>query len=202
MNAPRMLLIAAAVLIIATGATAVYTIYNLGQGRSAGGAVISDASITIGGPFTLTDHTGKRVTQADFTGKPWLVFFGFTHCPDICPTKLSEITTVLNELGTQADDLEVLFVSVDPERDTPEVLAEYIDYFHPNITGLTGTLEEVADVAKAFRAYYKKVPLDDGDYTVDHSAVVYLFDRQAQFVSPVVMERPVADVVRQLRAVL
>ena len=202
MNASRALLITAAVLIIATGATAAYTFYMLSQGRSAGGAVISDASITIGGPFELTDHTGRRVTQADFAGKPWLVFFGFTHCPDICPTKLSEFTVVLNEMGAEADEFEVLFVSVDPERDTPEVLADYISHFHPRVTGLTGSVEEIAQVARDFRAYYKKVEFDDGDYTVDHSAVVYLFDRDSAFVAPVVMERPVPEIVKQLRAVL
>jgi cytochrome oxidase Cu insertion factor (SCO1/SenC/PrrC family) len=103
----------------------------------------------------------QTVTNASFAGKPYLMFFGFTHCPDICPTKLAEISIILDELGDKADDLNVLFVSVDPERDTPEVLKEYISSFHPQISGLSGSVEAVAATAKSHRAYYRKVPLDD-----------------------------------------
>lgn len=202
MRTPRAIVLLAAVLIAATGAFAFYSIYLLTQGRAPGGAVISDAGITIGGPFTLTDDTGKRVTEADYLGHAHLIFFGFTHCPDICPTKLSEATLVLEQLGDDAAKLDVLFISVDPERDAPEVLADYVSLFHPQITGLTGSPEEVASTARAFRAFYRKVPLDGGDYTVDHSTVVYLFDKANNFVGPVSLDREPAEVAAQLRPYL
>lgn len=200
MRTQRTLTIVAAVLILATGAFAAYSIYLLSQGRSVGGSVISDASITIGGPFTLTDHTGKRVTEADYAGRAHLVFFGFTYCPDICPTKLAETTAVLDGLGSDADKIDVLFITIDPERDTPQALADYVSVFHPRIIGLTGSQEEITSVARAYRAFFRRVPLDGGDYTMDHSTVVYLFDKAGDFVGPVAMDRDPAEVAEELRA--
>jgi protein SCO1/2 len=200
MNATRVIYMLAALLVALTG-VASYMAVSMYMDRGGSGSIISDAGITIGGPFELVDQDGQSVTQDNFAGKPYLLFFGFTHCPDICPTKLAEISIILDELGDRADDLNVLFISVDPERDTPEVLKEYISSFHPQITGLSGSISAIAETAKSHRAYYRKVPLDDGDYTVDHSTVVYLFDGQGQFVSPLNVENdPVvaADRIRQV----
>ena len=148
MRAQRAITILASVLIAATGAFALYSIYLLTVGRDSG-SVITDAGISIGGPFTLTDDDGRRVSEADYAGRAHLVFFGFTHCPEICPTTLAEATSVLDELGDDASKLDVLFITVDPERDTPEALHEYVSNFHPQITGLTGSVQEVATVARS-----------------------------------------------------
>lgn len=201
MRAQRAITILASVLIVATGAFALYSIYLLTVGRDSG-SVITDAGISIGGPFTLTDDDGRRVSEADYAGRAHLVFFGFTHCPEICPTTLAEATSVLDELGDDASKLDVLFITVDPERDTPEALHEYVSNFHPQITGLTGSVQEVATVAREFRAYYKKVPFDDGDYTMDHSTVVYLMGKDGKFVGPVALDREPAQIADQLRAYL
>jgi protein SCO1/2 len=201
MNATRVIYMLAALLVALTG-LASYMAVSLYMDRGSSGTIISDAGITIGGPFELTNQDGQTVTNASFAGKPYLMFFGFTHCPDICPTKLAEISIILDELGDKADDLNVLFVSVDPERDTPEVLKEYISSFHPQISGLSGSVEAVAATAKSHRAYYRKVPLDDGDYTVDHSTVVYLFDDEGAFVSPFNVEADASEAAARIRQIL
>ena len=156
----------------------------------------------VGGPFHLTDQTGRAVTEADFKGKAFLVFFGFTHCPDICPTTLFEISEVLNRLGPDAEQVAALFISVDPERDTPAKLKDYLADFHPRIFGLTGTPAQIEAVVKEYRVYAKKVPLAGGDYTMDHSAVVYLMDKQGRFIAPFNVKRSAeqaaADLKRQL----
>jgi protein SCO1/2 len=154
---------------------------------------------SVGGPFRLVDQDGRRVTEADFRGKPFLVFFGFTHCPDVCPTALFEMSEVLRRLGPDAGKTAVLFVSVDPERDTPEKLKEYLSSFHPRIVGLTGTPQEIADVEKAYRVYAKKVPLDGGAYTMDHSAIVYLMDKDGRFVAPFNLKRTADEAAADLR---
>lgn len=130
----------------------------------------------LGGPFTLVNHRGETVTQEDFLGRPTAYFFGFTHCPEICPTTLFEMTSRLDELGPAAERLNVVFVTVDPERDTPEHLARYLESFDPRIVGLSGTAEQVADAARTFGITYRKVPLEGGEYTMDHTASVLLFD--------------------------
>ncbi|HWA46215.1 MAG TPA: SCO family protein [Hypericibacter adhaerens] len=127
----------------------------------------------IGGPFSLTDQDGKKVTDADYAGQWKLVFFGFTYCPDICPTTLSRISLTLKALGPLGDKLHPLFITIDPERDTPEILKSYIDAFDKRITGLTGTPDEIAAVAKEYRAFYEKVPQGD-TYTMNHSTVIYV----------------------------
>jgi len=138
----------------------------------------------IGGHFELVAHTGAPYSSEKLKGKPHIVFFGFTHCPDICPTTLLEISQHLNALGEKSEELEVLFITVDPARDTPEHLAKYMDSFDPRITGLTGTADQIADVAKAYRAIYEKVPNEDGDdYTMNHTATVYLFDANGRLAS-------------------
>lgn len=134
---------------------------------------------TIGGPFTLTDQRGNIVTEAALKDGPSALFFGYTFCPDVCPTTLFDMTILLEKLGSDADKLGVYFVSVDPERDTQELLAEYLTAFDPRITGLTGTPEAVAEIVAAYRVYAAKAPLDDGDYLMDHTSSVYLLDSDA-----------------------
>ena len=137
----------------------------------------------VGGPFTLTDHTGRKVTDKDFLGKYMLVFFGYTYCPDVCPTELQVMSAALDSLGAKADTIQPIFISVDPQRDTPEVLKQYVANFHPRLVGLTGTPDEIASVAKAYRVYFSKVENNSGTdtYLMDHSAIIYLMDRQGKF---------------------
>src|SRR5689334_19144429 len=142
------------------------------------------APVAIGGPFRLTDQNGKTVTDQDMKGKPFLVFFGFTHCPDVCPTTLFDVSEVMRNLGADADRTGALFITVDPERDTPASMKDYLTSFDPHLRGLTGDADALAAVAKEYRVYYKKVPLDGGDYTMDHTAIVYLMDKDGHFVSP------------------
>ncbi|CAN7613677.1 SCO family protein [Bosea sp. LjRoot90] len=152
-----------------------------GPGRPGTDAAVSSSPMAdVGGPFSLTDHTGRKVTQADYQGKPTLVFFGFTHCPEVCPTTLFELTTLLGKLGAEADRLNVLFVTVDPERDRPAQLALYLQSFDPRIVGLSGSQEEVDAALKAYKAYAKRLPTADG-YTMDHTASVYLMDAEGRF---------------------
>jgi protein SCO1 len=138
-------------------------------------------NVQIGGPYTLIDQTGRTVTDRDFADKAQLVFFGFTYCPDVCPTTLARISALLGQLGSDADKLHVLLVSIDPERDTPEALKTYVEAFDNRITGLTGTPDQIAAAANAFRIFYKKVPTDDGNYTMDHSSGVLIFSRSGAF---------------------
>ncbi len=154
---------------------------------------------SVGGPFSLTDQTGRLVTDQNFKGKPFFVFFGFTNCPDICPTTLYEMSEVLARLGADAEKTAALFVSVDPERDTPAKLKDYLSSFHPRIIGLTGTPEQIAAVEKEYRVYAKKVPLKDGDYTMDHTAVVYLMDKNGRFVAPFNLKRSADEAAADLR---
>src|SRR3954466_10289326 len=135
------------------------------------------AAAALGGPAELVSQDGKAVSDRDFLGAPHLVFFGFTHCPDVCPTKLFEISEVLRATGDKGRDLRALFVTVDPERDTPEVLKSYLGSFDDRIVGLTGDRGAIDAAVKAFRAYARKVPLKDGDYTMEHTALVYLMDK-------------------------
>jgi len=137
--------------------------------RSAGQALV-------GGPFTLIDHTGKRVTDQDFRGKFLLVFFGFTNCPDVCPTALQVMAAALDKLGPNAARITPVLISVDPAHDTPAVLATYVASFHPRLVGLTGSQAEIDAVAKAYRVYVKKVPdpKSTAGYTMDHSSIIYV----------------------------
>lgn len=133
--------------------------------------------------WTLTDHRGRSVRPKDWAGRPAMVFFGFTWCPDVCPTTLSDISLWLEELGADADRMIVALISVDPERDTPDVLADYVGNFDPRILGLTGSADEVAQAAADFRATYRRVAKDAGDYTMDHTAGVFLFHSDGRFTS-------------------
>src|SRR6201989_3640750 len=157
------------------------------------------APAAIGGPFQLTDQAGQSVTDGDLKGKPTLIFFGFTHCPDVCPTSLFEISEVLRALGKDADKVNAYFVSVDPERDTQAAMKDYLSSFDPHLKGLTGDPESVAKVLSAYRVYAKKVPLKDGDYTMDHTALIYLMDREGNFVAPFNLKRTLEQAATDLK---
>ncbi len=140
--------------------------------------------VTIGGPFTLTDHNGQNVTEKTYAGQYKMVFFGYTYCPDVCPTTLTTLSNTLDILGSAAEKVTPLFITVDPARDTVEHLNEYVGYFHPRIVGLTGTDEQIASVAKAYRVYYAKAkPSEDDplDYLMDHSSITYLIGPDGTF---------------------
>ncbi|HEY6254309.1 MAG TPA: SCO family protein [Xanthobacteraceae bacterium] len=153
----------------------------------------------IGGPFRLTDQDGRSVTEQDLMGRPSLVFFGFTHCPDVCPTTLFDISQIMRALGPDADRTHAVFITVDPERDTQGVLKDYLSSFDPHITGLTGDLPAITAVAKEYRAYFKKVTIDGGTYTMDHTAITYLMDREGRFVSPFNLKRVTEEAAADLR---
>ncbi len=166
--------------------------YMLGEAHRAQQAGLKlPGAIRIGAPFVLTRTDGTRFSSEALAGKPYAAFFGFTHCPDICPTTLLEMTEHLQALGDKAAGLNVLFVSVDPERDTPEHLKLYLSAFDQRIIGLTGTLDEITAVAKSYRIYYEKVPSKDGsDYTMNHTASVYLMDKTGNLVSTLSFQEP------------
>ena len=140
----------------------------------------SASKVPIGGPFRLTSHEGRAFTDEDLKGKPFAVFFGFTHCPEVCPTTLYDLTQDLEALGKDADKMRVAFITVDPAEDTPELMKTYLGSFDPRIVGLTGTEEEIAAVAKAYKVYYRKVPTESG-YTMDHTATILLMDSRGEF---------------------
>jgi len=162
---------------LAVGAAAAIALFPAARER-----ILSPLKVTtvgqalVGGPFALTDHTGKRVTDTDYRGTFMLVMFGFTFCPDVCPSELQLISAALDKLGPKGDRIVPLFISIDPERDTPDQLAQYVKSFHPRLIGLTGTPEEVAAAAKAYRVYFKKVTdaKSTAGYTMDHLALIYL----------------------------
>ncbi|QPC44120.1 SCO family protein [Kaustia mangrovi] len=169
----------AAILVVAA---TVFAVTALMQAPPAGDGNARGGFADIGGPFTLTDKTGRTVTEADFKGKPSAIFFGFTFCPDVCPTTLYELSGAMEELGADADRMNVVFVSVDWERDGPEELERYVSAFDDRIRGLSGTKDEIERITRAYRVYYKRVPTEDGeDYTIDHSALVYLMDSDGRF---------------------
>ena len=148
------------------------------------------APAAIGGPFQLTDQSGQTVTEKNLQGRPTLIFFGFTHCPDVCPTSLFEISEVLRAMGKDADRVNAYFISVDPERDTAAAMKDYLSSFDPHLKGLTGDRRSRSPkVISDYRVYAKKVPLKDGDYTMDHTALIYLMDRDGKFVSPFNLKR-------------
>jgi len=156
----------------------------------------------IGGPFQLTDQHGKAVTDTSLKGKPTLIFFGYTHCPDVCPTSLFEISEVLRAMGKDADKVNAVFISVDPERDTPATMKDYLSSFDPHLEGLSGDPAETAKVITSYRVYAKKVPTKDGDYTMDHTALIYLMDRDGRFVSPFNLKRTPEEAAVELKRYL
>ena len=186
---------------LAVGAIAAVSI--IPQARQAivmSGGPRTSGKALIGGPFSLVDQNGNRVTEKDFRDRYMLVFFGFTSCPDVCPAGLQLATAVLDKLGEKADRVVPVFISVDPERDTPEKLNEYVQNFDARFVGLTGTPDEIAKAAKAYRVYYKKVPNADlpDDYTIDHTAIFYLMDPKGEFVTHFVPTTPVDEMAAKI----
>jgi protein SCO1/2 len=171
-----------------------------------GSRVETTGKALVGGPFTLVDQTGKTVTERDFRGKYMLVFFGFTHCPDICPAELQVMAASLDELGPQAEKVVPLFITLDPARDTPEVVADYVKNFGPRFVGLTGPPEAVAAAAKAYRVAYSKVEpeggADDQNYSVDHSALIYLMGPDGDYVTHFTFGTPASKMAETLRKYL
>ena len=157
----------------------------------------------IGGPFNLIDQDGKPITDQDLKGRPFLVFFGYTHCPDVCPTTLFELSEVMHALGKDADRINALFITVDPERDTAAVIKDYLSSFDPHVRGATGDRKAIDAAEKDYRVYAKKVPTKNGDYSMDHSAVVYLMDKDGRFVAPFnLSKRSPAEAAEALRKYL
>src|SRR3984957_10473619 len=163
---------------------------------------IGQAVAAVGGPFHLEDQNGRPVSDQDMKGQPFLVFFGYTHCPDICPTTLFEISEVMKALGKDADRTGALFITVDPERDTPAALKDYLSNFDPHLRGLTGDPAAVEATLKAYRVYAAKIPLKDGDYTMDHTAAVYLMDKDGRFVATFNLKQTPEAAAGQLRGYL
>lgn len=176
---PRFLLIAVALvgcLVLAAGLLLFVGLRD--NPRGIAGSVLSSA---IGGPFRLVDQNGKPFTDADLKGRWHLVFFGYTHCPDVCPTTLNDLALALDRLGKQRDKVGIVFITVDPQRDTPEAMKSYVASFDAPVTALTGTPEEVTEAERAYRVYSAKHPTGNGDYDMDHSAVIYVMDPQGRF---------------------
>jgi protein SCO1/2 len=167
--------------------------------------VVSVGKALVGGPFSLIDQTGRRVTDQDFRGRHMLVYFGFTYCPDICPSALQLMTAALDELGPKADKIQPIFITVDPERDTPEQLAKYVTSFHPRLIGLTGSLPEIQSVAKAYRVYFQKAKDENSSadaYTMDHTSIIYLMGPDGGYVTHFTHATPLKAIVEQLRKAL
>jgi protein SCO1/2 len=158
--------------------------------------------VAIGGPFSLVDVDGRRVDQSILAGRPHAIFFGFTHCPEVCPTTLAELSAMTEELGPDADKIDVYFVTVDPTRDDAATLKSYLSSFGDRIRGLTGTEDDIAAVAKAYKVFYRKVPTDNGDYTMDHTAGVFLFDADGRFQGTIAYGEKHDDAIAKLKRLI
>ena len=178
----RSILVFAAACVIIAAVLAAATVYVVGKRDAENGPAAASGQPAVGGPFQLVDQDGKAVDQTLLNGKWSLVFFGFTYCPDFCPTTLGTLAAVRERLGDEAKDLQIVFVSIDPERDTPQALKDYLssDGFPPGVIGLTGTPEQTAATARAYRAFYQKVGEGEG-YTMNHSLTIYLMGPDGRF---------------------
>jgi cytochrome oxidase Cu insertion factor (SCO1/SenC/PrrC family) len=179
-------IVIALVLVLAVGLCALILRWQLGGERissGSGSSVVTSGGI--GGDFALTDQTGRAVTQKDYAGSFELIYFGYTFCPDVCPTELLTIAQTLDALPAQtAERIQPIFITIDPERDTQTVMADYVPLFYPRLVGLTGSPEQIATVAREFRVYYNKVPSKEGnasDYLMDHSSFIYVMGRNGEF---------------------
>lgn len=196
-GSPRFVPIAISMAAVLIVAAAVLLAYSLHQGANRSGGVLSNA---IGGPFHLVDQNGKPFTDADLKGKWHLVFFGYTHCPDICPTTLNDLSLAFNKLDKQQrKDVDVVFITVDPERDTASVLKSYVESFDAPIIALTGTAAEVKQAAADYHVYYAKHYRADGGYDMDHSAVVYVMDPQGRFTATITPDEAAAEIEAKLQ---
>jgi protein SCO1 len=191
-------LVAAAVMVaaiaVSAGATAMW------MGLSLRAQVQS--STKIGGPFTLVDETGAQVTETALKGRPTVMYFGYTFCPEVCPTTLTELAQWIRMLGPDADKLNYVFVTVDPERDTPKVMHDYVSAFDPRIRGFTGTPDQIAKVAREYRVYYKRIPTSDGGYAIDHTAGLYLMDSKLRFLGLIPYQEKTDTAVVKLRKLI
>jgi protein SCO1 len=156
----------------------------------------------IGGPFHLVDDRGRPVSDQDLRGKPTAIYFGYTFCPEVCPTTLSDMAGWIKDLGGDADKINFVFVTVDPQRDTAKVMHEYVASFDPRIRGFTGTPQAVAQAAKAYRVYYQRVPLQGGNYAMDHSTSIYLMDTRGRYFDRIAYQEDPKSAVEKLRAIL
>jgi len=160
----------------------------------------SNASL-IGGPFALQDGDGKTVTEQSMLGRPFLVYFGYTHCPDVCPTELANISDVLAKMGDKA--IPALFVTIDPERDTPKVMQDYVSSFDPHIIGLSGSPQAIGAATKGYRVFARKGQIQsDGGYSMDHSSIVYLMNKTGAFVEALNLDRPPEETAKELESYL
>ncbi len=181
-SSPKKLIFAlSGVLVLCLAAVAVMIVTRPSEGP----VTRSSGQVDVGGPFSLTDHHGQPVTDADFADRIKLIYFGFTFCPDVCPTQLTVMTTALEDMGEAADTVVPLLISVDPERDTPEALKAYVEHFHPSLVGLTGTPEEIKAVADAYYVAYYKVEDSDtaADYLMDHTSIVYVMSPSNEYLA-------------------
>src|SRR5712671_3514284 len=185
--------------LVILGAGALLALAHRDTPRGAAGTLLASA---IGGPFRLVDQNGKTVTDADLKGKWSLVYFGYTHCPDACPTALNDIAIALEDLGTKRDAVRPVFITVDPERDTPDALKAYVTSFDAPILALTGTPEQVAQAAKGYRVYYAKHPEAGGEYSMDHSSVIYVMDPQGRFTASFTHESTPEQIAERLKKLL
>lgn len=156
----------------------------------------------IGGPFKLASSSGGELSSDELKGTPFLVFFGYTHCPDICPETVSDVSTWLDALGPEGKEMKALFISIDPERDSVASLKDYLSSFSDRIIGLTGTPDEISQVAKEYRVYYAKHPTKDGDYSMDHSAVIYLMDREGKLAGTLTYDEKQEAAIAKLKRLL
>jgi protein SCO1/2 len=172
-------------------------------GRETGTVTGPVASATVGGAFSLTDQTGATVTDAALKGHPSALFFGYTFCPDVCPTTLSDLTLYLSKLGADADKLKIYFVTVDPERDTEQVMGDYLKAFDPRIIGLTGPRPAIDQILKEYKVYSRKVPGENGaPYTMDHTATVYLLNGKAELVGTIDYQENADDALAKLKRLI
>lgn len=173
-------------------------VYLKSRGQIGGGIAIA----RIGGPFTLVDDTGATVTEKTLAGKPYAMYFGYTFCPEVCPTTLLDLSRWIRKLGPDADRMNYVFVTVDPARDTVQSMHAYLSSFDKHIRGYTGTPEQIAQMAKEYRVYYKKIPADDGGYTMDHSAMIYLMGADDEFVAAIPYQEDDETALGKLRSLV
>jgi protein SCO1/2 len=196
-NSPPFALIATAfagILVLVAG-----VLIGIAFRDQAKGVAGSPLAAAIGGKFSLVDQNGKPFTEADLKGKWQLVFFGYTHCPDVCPTALNDLSLALNQLGDKAKDVGIVFISVDPDRDTPPVLKSYVESFGGPIVALTGTADEVATAAQDYKVYYAKHPRADGGYDMDHSALIYVMDPEGRFTATFTPDESEDTIVKRMQ---
>ena len=191
----RQIVITALAAVAGFAAVALSTAYIVSKRQAGTGIGVA----SVGGPFELVDDTGAAVTERTLAGKPSVMYFGYTFCPDVCPTTLLDMSHWIKELGPDADKLNYVFVTVDPERDTPQLMHSYLSSFDHHIRGFTGTPEQVAKIAREYRVYFKKVPTDDGGYLMDHSAVIYLMGASGNLVGVIPYQEDDATALTKLR---